>query len=151
MDQKQFDAIKERLENATPGPWEIEPLTGLKTNETTIWMDTDDYLEVHGISIIKSTHNAIFLLNAIEDVPALLAEVEYVREMLRDTRRIVRTKVSEVTTLQNACRKHKQVNQNLFLENERLRVALREVLVNSHDKTFAHTIALQALGGEAND
>ncbi|TKI63180.1 hypothetical protein FC756_18515 [Lysinibacillus mangiferihumi] len=34
-------------------------------------------------------------------------EVEHLREMLRNTRKTLRHKVSEVKTLQNACKKHK--------------------------------------------
>lgn len=40
-------------------------------------------------------------------------EVEHLREMLRDTRKIVRQKVNEVKTLQNACKKHKEKQEAL--------------------------------------
>ncbi|AVK82428.1 hypothetical protein C3943_02140 [Lysinibacillus sp. B2A1] len=84
MNQEQLNAIKERVVKATQGPWDIEPLAGISTNETTIWMDTDDYIQVHGCSIIQSTNDALFILHAIEDVPALITEVARLREIVEE-------------------------------------------------------------------
>lgn len=104
MNQEQLNAVKERVAKATSGPWEYD------NEERGIWNNGGfNYLGTVTLSHI----DADFIANAREDVPALVAEVEYLREMLRDTRKIVRRKVSEVKTLQNACKKHKAKQEAL--------------------------------------
>lgn len=104
MDQEQLNAIKERVAKATPGPWEYDE------DERGIWNKGGfNYLG----TVTLSHNSAEFIAHAREDVPALVAEVEYLRGMLRDTRKIVRQKVKEVKTLQNACKNHKAKQEAL--------------------------------------
>jgi|GEM_PF-1595499 len=123
MNQEQLNAIKERALNATDGPWqvyEMEDGTHIGTAEHHPQLKSP----MHVVTMIYwgdkphsrvfiDKDNAEFIKHAITDVPALVAEVEYLREMLRDTRKIVRRKVREVKTLQNACKKHKAKQEAL--------------------------------------
>lgn len=107
MKQEQLNAIKERVAKATPGPWIIEESRFGSYNAASV----DENYDLPACLMKKS--DADFVTNARGDVPALIAEVEYLRKMLRDTRKIVRNKVSEVKTLQNACKKHKAKQEAL--------------------------------------
>ena len=66
-----LEAIRQRVEAATPGPWELigggEFVTGAD-----VLVAPDD----GGVT----ADNAIFIAHAREDVPALLAEVERLRD-----------------------------------------------------------------------
>lgn len=154
MKQEQLNAIKDRAERASLGPWMFDKGSTERGNVrpaviTHFGNDGDEY--IHGD--IAEMVDAEFIAHAREDVPALVTEVEYLREMLRDTRKIVRNKVSEVKTLQNACKKHKEKQKALefqlkvsiqhaeeldaeleaeVAENEQLREALKFYANNSN-------------------
>jgi len=83
MNQEQLNAIKERVEKATPGPWEIDKNSDDSDFITDIWFNQDgDHVEVHDKSILQSVLNALFIAHAREDVPALVAEVDMLRQAL---------------------------------------------------------------------
>ncbi|MDM5231444.1 hypothetical protein [Lysinibacillus pakistanensis] len=163
MNQEQLNAIKQRVEKTTPGPWNIEPLAGISTNETTIWMDTDDYIQVHGCSIIQSTNDALFILRAIEDVPALITEVERLRKELAqskiDQMDLVVDKADEKSQKREYIKTVHLVNE----ENKRLRKALSYYADEKHYEPYGALntgscditedegyIARQALAGESD-
>ncbi|MGR6904981.1 hypothetical protein [Lysinibacillus sp. BSL11] len=84
MNQEQLNAIKERVAKATPGPWEIDRNSDDSDFITDIWFNQDgDHVEVHDKSIFQSVLNAKFIACARDDVPALVAEVERLREALQ--------------------------------------------------------------------
>lgn len=154
MNQEQLNAIKERVAKATPGPWEYDE------DERGIWNKGGfNYLG----TVTLSHNSAEFIAHAREDVPALVAEVEYLRGMLRDTRKIVRQKVNEIKTLQNACKNHKAKQEALVIENERLSETLcfygdlsKYVIIAHMNKETDLAVDLgekarQALGGEAHE
>ncbi|WP_313150744.1 hypothetical protein [Lysinibacillus capsici] len=154
INQEQLNAIKERVAKATPGPWEYDE------DERGIWNKGGfNYL-----GTVTLLHNsAEFIAHAREDVPALVAEVEYLRGMLRDTRKIVRQKVKEVKTLQNACKNYKAKHEVLVAENEQLRETLcfygdlsKYVIIAHMNKETDLAVDLgekarQALGGKAHE
>lgn len=82
MNQEQLNAIKERVAKATPGPWESE---GTLEGHNDIFNPDEAY-------VICQTGNenydclndgdTEFIKHAITDVPALVAEVERLREAL---------------------------------------------------------------------
>jgi DNA-binding transcriptional MerR regulator len=79
---EQLDAIRARVDAATPGPWE-------PSSDTLTWI----HVEAHGLTVAEcrtylnrqhtdeqNDANAAFIASAREDVPALLAEVERLRD-----------------------------------------------------------------------
>ncbi|WP_342441267.1 hypothetical protein MHB65_18095 [Lysinibacillus sp. FSL K6-0075] len=85
MKQEQLNAIKERVAKATLGPWKVR-----NDNEGTeyfpFWvvsklgLDSGEWFaELH----VGDISDAQFIANAREDVPALIAEVERLREALK--------------------------------------------------------------------
>jgi len=149
MNQEQLNAIKERVAKATPGPWEYDE------EERGIWNKGGfNYLG----TVTLSHNSAEFIAHAREDVPALVAEVEYLRGMLRDTRKIVRQKVKEVKTLQNACKNHKAKQEALVIKNEQLCEALIDIATTWQDsdepqltQLEMHARAKEVLEGEAHE
>ncbi|AVK85295.1 hypothetical protein C3943_18065 [Lysinibacillus sp. B2A1] len=170
MNQEQLNAIKERAAKATPGPWVIEESRFGSFNAASVNENYDLP------ACLMKANDADFVTKAREDVPALVDEVEYLRGMLRDTRRIVRQKVKGIKTLQNACKKHKAKQEALEFhlkvsirhaeeldesleaevdENEQLREVVKEFIdywATTNDARPLLEIvkdACQALGGEA--
>ncbi|WP_339260922.1 hypothetical protein [Lysinibacillus sp. FSL K6-3209] len=92
MNQEQLNAIKERALNATDGPWqvyEMEDGTHIGTAEHHPQLKSP----MHVVTMIYwgdkphsrvfiDKDNAEFIKHAITDVPALVAEVERLRETL---------------------------------------------------------------------
>ena len=86
MTQQELDALKALADAATPGPWESELTGGCYT----VWGKADamgydgivttDYLNPR----LDDSSNAAFIAAARAAVPALLAEVERLREELDD-------------------------------------------------------------------
>lgn len=169
MNQEQLNAIKDRAAKATPGEWECRYL-GHSRPQYSVMTETEYVAHIYDVN------DAEFIAYAREDVPALVAEVEYLRGMLRDTRKIVRQKVKEIKTLQNACKKHKAKQEALEFhlkvsirhaeeldesleaevdENEQLREVVKEFIdywATTNDARPLLEIvkdACQALGGEA--
>lgn len=86
MDKKDLEAIKRRAEAATPGPW------GAGANLS----DGGDEYDVFGpnpkkgpafIANYAKKQDAKFIAHAREDVPALVAEVERLSELLQRAKR----------------------------------------------------------------
>lgn len=168
MNQEQLNAIKERVAKVSAGEWECRYIGHSRPQYSVV--NAEEY-----VAHIYDVNDAEFIANAREDVPALVAEVEYLREMLRDTRKVVRQKVKEVKTLQNACKNHKAKQEVLefhlkvsiqhaeeldseleaeVTDNEQLRKALEKVMeveapIMEGWETPAYKIAQEALGGEA--
>ncbi|MEK4170995.1 hypothetical protein MHI22_05405 [Lysinibacillus sp. FSL L8-0312] len=75
MDQKQFNAIKERVAKATSGPWYSSPDGTVYLKHTQdvadVWTDNKEL-------------DAAFIANARDDVPALVAEVERLRALIKE-------------------------------------------------------------------
>ena len=119
MTAEQLQAIKERAEYATDGPWKV-----VKSEESGVQIGTTwehGQLKV-GVPVVTTAHgvggttiyinqnNAEFIAHAREDVPALIAEVEWLREAIDRKNEI-----------------HDALNRDyvkLRDENERLREAL---------------------------
>ncbi|WP_312130808.1 hypothetical protein [Lysinibacillus capsici] len=163
--QEQLNAIKERVAKATMGPWKVAYDTDDRDHVVDIWFNGEDngHAEIHDNSFGNAPDNARFISRAREDVPTLVAEVEYLRGMLRDTRKIVRQKVKEVKTLQNACKNYKAKHEALVIENEQLSETLcfygdlsKYVIIAHMNKETDLAVDLgekarQALGGKAHE
>src|SRR5690606_20328509 len=99
----QLNAIRERAERATPGPWVqingTDVFTELNaTNNARITADNNDGWQIADTSVgvtfvnrelteMESSEqfdNATFISAAREDVPMLLAEIERLREAIED-------------------------------------------------------------------
>lgn len=65
------EAIRRRLEAATPGPWEYQGLGEITSATGFITTDAE-------------AHDGPFIAHAREDVPALLAEVERLRDGIEE-------------------------------------------------------------------
>jgi hypothetical protein len=79
LTQEQLEAIRQRAENATPGPWEIAT-----TTDGAYVLDTDDMIIA---ATIERTEDATFIAHARTDIPALLdhiAELEAELARLKD-------------------------------------------------------------------
>lgn len=158
INQEQLNAIKERMAKATPGPWLVEES---RYEGRFNAASADENYDLP--ACLMGIEDAEFVTHSREDVPALVAEVEYLRGMLRDTRKIVRQKVKEVKTLQNACRNHKAKQEALVTGNEQLRETLcfygdlsKYVIIAHMNKETDLAVDLgekarQALGGEAHE
>ncbi|MCS1394146.1 hypothetical protein NXZ77_21465 [Lysinibacillus boronitolerans] len=158
INQEQLNAIKERVAKTTPGPWLVEES---RYEGRFNAASADENYDLP--ACLMGIEDAEFVTHAREDVPALVAEVEYLRGMLRVTRKIVRHKVSEVKTLQNACKNHKAKQEALVIENERLSETLcfygdlsKYVIIAHMNKETDLAVDLgekarQALGGKAHE
>jgi hypothetical protein len=85
MTNEELQAIKERCEKATPGPWSISILDGVSYSMTD---DAGRSFTQHWKAYYMSPDNyklvaldAEFIAHAREDVPALLAEIERLEQL----------------------------------------------------------------------
>jgi len=82
MNAEQLNAIKERAEKATPGPWFFDVGRKERLDCRPAVIEHFDY--DHGESFIHGDiadiTDAEFIANAREDVPALVAEVERLKD-----------------------------------------------------------------------
>jgi hypothetical protein len=97
LTQEQLEAIRQRAENATPGPWETCEISKLSHAK---WFgvlggDSDDSLIDIGVDTLNE-NDATFIAHARTDIPALLdhiaeleAELEKYRKILHGELRIV--------------------------------------------------------------
>lgn len=137
MNQEQLNAIKERVAKATPGPWESEETV---EGHIDIFNPNEDYAVCQ---TGNETYDCLndgdteFIKHSITDVPALVAEVERLREVLKGA-----------AVVSNQAK-------GLVEENKRLRKALTEILdFKTFDlakfETEVIEIARQALAGESD-
>jgi len=166
MDQEQLNAIKERVENATNGPWqvyEMEDGTHIGTAEhhpqlkSPMHVVTMSYWgEKPHSRVFIDQHNAEFIVNAIEDVPALVAEVERLSEELTQSNvermKLVVDKDYEKSQKSEYIKTLHLVNE----ENKRLREALEKVMeveapIMEGWETSVYEIARKALGGKTHE
>lgn len=108
MTHEELQAIKARAEAATPGPWRqgFASMSCVRPHETAShpgppecvydvmkWIDSNDHVSAaNGDEICgpddygnhPRENDCAFIAHARTDVPALVAEVERLREMIRD-------------------------------------------------------------------
>lgn len=86
MNQEQLNAIKERVSKATSGPWLVAYDTDDRDHVIDIWFNREDngHAEIHDNSFGNAPYNARFIAHAREDVPALVAEVERLRTLIKE-------------------------------------------------------------------
>ena len=70
MNEQELQAIEERANAATPGPWSMQ--------QSTLWLDVSIGYLAHGLA----ERDKVFIAHAREDVPALIAEVRELRAKL---------------------------------------------------------------------
>lgn len=123
MTKEQIDAIRARIDAATPGPWLVDSCLDVYTEQVRE-IDHDIGIELYktvyshhtaGPEGTQPWHDTHFMAHAREDVPALLAEVErltadplpaaaWVREVERAAfqRGVAAMREAAVTTLESA-------------------------------------------------
>lgn len=134
MDQKQLNAIKERVAKATPGEWRCM-YVGCSSSHSSVGNE-EEY-----VAHTYDSNDAEFIAHAHKDVPALVAEVERLHELRKDDFLMLCEAKDEVRSMQK--------------DVERLREALEKVMeveepIMEGWETSAYKIARQALGGEAH-
>jgi hypothetical protein len=95
LTQEQLEAIRQRAENATPGPWKEDDVTGALVSdigEDVAVFDAGPYIYAHD----RTEANMEFIAHARTDIPSLLdhiaeleAELEKYRKILHGELRIV--------------------------------------------------------------
>lgn len=88
--------IKERLAKATPGPWRVwrdpDPTKVRATAVETAWCHGDIEGDTELITdYLPTDADATFIANAPEDIAALVAEVERLREQVEAVKKIIRS------------------------------------------------------------
>ena len=104
---QQLEAIRKRVVAATAGPW--IPFYGYD-GEAVVVAPTNEHGE---IATDMYDNDAEFIAHASEDIPALLAEVERLREKNEDMR--IKVEVTDESA------------ESIIAENERLQNALSEI------------------------
>ncbi|MGE8004007.1 hypothetical protein [Lysinibacillus sp. NPDC093216] len=148
MNPEQLNAIKERVANATPGPWESGQIEGEKSYCV---IDNDSFI---GKGMLRK--DSEFIAHAQEDVPALVTEVERLkadreRWFKRESslqKEIERLQAIEIESDSKLCEQKKGI--------ELLRKALEKVMeveapIMEGWETSVYEIARKALGGEVHD
>ncbi|NOG28552.1 hypothetical protein [Lysinibacillus fusiformis] len=135
MDQKQFNAIKERVAKTTPGEWKCINIGRGKSNYAVV--NEEEYV-AHAYDV----NDTEFIAHARKDVPALVTEVESLNELRKDDFLMLCEARDDVRFMQ------KQV--------EGLRKALEKVMeveapIMEGWETTTYEIARQALGGESDE
>lgn len=116
MTPEQLNAIKERVANATPGPWEVcngtdvftplgsENKAGIQANHNDGWYiaktnegTTSVGDEEISLSFSEQNANARFISSCRQDIPALVAEVERLRAELTDIIAVATEEASCIT------------------------------------------------------
>ncbi len=83
-------AIREREAAACPGPWSVRHATtdrrGLEwwADFNVPFADAGDYPE--DTTLMTREADAVFIAHARQDIPALLAEIDWLRQLLHDAR-----------------------------------------------------------------
>lgn len=156
-----LNAIKEREEAATPGPWCAE---GGDVSCQCVSRDYPPYEEICEREDL-SIEDAQFIAHAREDIPALISEVETLLQVIRDreeTNRELATKLEEVTKERNEFDASWAIERDAHwaaeeelkasrAEVERLRKELDKVPKCGHGDdcllcAMKDTVALKALG-----
>lgn len=86
MNQEQLNAIKERVEKTTPGPWIVAPEKCGPEGQSVYESDSFGWICEVGDPYPRGNNrpqeNMEFIAHAREDVPALITEIERLREAL---------------------------------------------------------------------
>lgn len=93
MNSEQLNAIKERAEKATPGPWLVEE-SRYEGSFNAVSVDSNYDFP----ACLMRANNAEFIAHAREDIPQLVAEVERLRRIISDIQLFsdIETAVSEL-------------------------------------------------------
>jgi len=145
INQEQLNAIKERVANATPGPWLVEES---RYEGRFNAASADENYDLP--ACLMGIEDTDFLTHAREDVPALVAEVERLNKELNKlnikSMDLVVDKANERSQKREYIKTLHLVNE----ENKRLREALK---FYANDELYPDEdlgeIARKALGGEA--
>lgn len=165
MKQEQLNAIKERVAKATPGPWKVysdEFSTRIGSElihpqlKAPAPVITEAFHSNDKVGIYISAKDSNFIVNAIVDVPALVAEVERLkvdreRWFKRESslqKEIERLQAIEIESDSKLCEQKKEI--------ELLRKALEKIMEDQAPimegwETTTYEIARKALGGEAHE
>ena len=87
MTQQELDALKALADAATPGPWEVEHHSGILVDgvpSTCAVLTSQEYDMASFGDDLQGYFDAAFIAAARAAVPALIAEVERLREELDD-------------------------------------------------------------------
>ena len=86
MNQEQLNTIKQRVEKTTPGPWIVAPEKCGPEGQSVYESDSFGWICEVGDPYPRGNNrpqeNMEFIAHAREDVPALVAEIERLREAL---------------------------------------------------------------------
>ncbi len=83
MISKEREEIRARAEKAMPGPW--EPYKGFEDDREVYWHAGPVDRGKYTTDQFNSSNTANFIAHAREDIPALLADVDHLRELLKRT------------------------------------------------------------------
>lgn len=127
LTNEQLEAIRKRVEAATPGPWNWRKLDGepFETEMPSLVSPEGDVMDFGYCATFYPVQgtppedaDAEFIAHAREDVPALLAEIEHLKEIaldiLEDYDEAKRHLISEVSTNGEAALKFHQANVEYF-------------------------------------
>lgn len=92
LTQEQLEVIRQRTENATPGPWKIA-----STTDGDYVLDTDDMIIA---ATIERTEDATFIAHARTDIPALLEHIAELEAELAYMNGVVGTLLSSLSLIE---------------------------------------------------
>lgn len=167
MNAEQLQAIKDRVDKATPGPWIIEESRFGSFNAASV----DESYDLP--ACLMNNANAQFVTNAREDIPALVEEVKRLQNEKEALEFHLKVSINaneelneelevEVTENERLIKKAEQYDviahdrDTLTVENNRLRAALKLILEDEAPncdgyETFIHATARQALAASKVD
>jgi uncharacterized small protein (DUF1192 family) len=120
MTREQLDAIRARVEAATPGPWKAERWCSNNPSVAEAW----------GLNGMRTFADAVFCGHAREDVPALLAEVERLTAE-------VESKTGQNVALMGMNGRLQQEVERLTAERDAARLAVRALPIDIEaDRAF---------------
>ena len=79
MNADKLQAIKERVEKAIGGPWDLDVYETERNAVFDVWFNEDEYASIHGNAAIDAFYTADFIAHARQDIPELVAEIERLR------------------------------------------------------------------------
>ncbi|MFJ6210568.1 ead/Ea22-like family protein [Lysinibacillus sp. NPDC092081] len=139
MDQKQLNAIKERVGNATPGEWRSMDTGHVRTHYS---VGNEEEFVAHTYDV----NDAEFIANAHKDVPALVAEVERLQKRLAQTEKCYEIMEKATFKATDKINSFKKALEFYASENNHFRADMHAESLVMQD---AGEKARQALGGES--
>lgn len=147
MTPEQLQAIKERVEKATVGPWRLDLWDGLLISGFTKRVVLKGG---QGKAIKAASEDINFIAHAREDVPVLVAEVERLQQEKEALEFQLKVSINHAETVAEELEVE-------VAENERLREALEDIQdielnrLASYEEMEMKRIAAQVLEGDSND